>query len=172
MQITEKTLFKEEIYSLIKQADKERIKETAINEILGGPFWDIELGVFMQFLNGDYSVTKIEENIKNAGGLTIFAHVFFSALADFIVEFSEKYKNLTPAPKKEEVSANRDCLSVTFSENLLFFTRSYFGLHSFRACESIKVSEIIIAKKEAYNTIVFQRRFSEIEMEKLKIRKK
>ena len=172
MQISDKTLYTDVVYNAIKAEDKERIKELATTHLLGCNIWDIELGILLQFINGDFSVTKVDANAHEAGGVTIFVKFFFEQVADFISEFAEKYKNLTPAPNNDERLASRGCLEISFSENLLYFTRSYFGLHSFADCEKIKVAEILIAKKDVYNSTIFQRNFAEIEKQKLKSRKK
>lgn len=172
MKISEKTLYTEPVFVAIKKEDKQRIKELATLHLLGCQLWEIELGLFLQFINGDFSATKVEQSAREAGGLTIFIKLFVDGVAEFVSEFAEKYKNLTPMPNNDEKLAGRGCLEISFSENLLYFTRSYFGLHSFSDCEKIKVGEIIIAKKEVYNNIIFQRNFAEIEKQKMKTKRK
>ena len=80
MQISDKTLYTDAIYNAIKAEDKERIKELATSHLLGCNLWEIELGVLMQFINGDFSATKVDANAHVAGGMTIFVKLFFESI--------------------------------------------------------------------------------------------
>ena len=172
MTITNQTLHNEILAGALTEESKKRIKERAVEYYLGGSVWEIKLGLFLSFLEGDFSKTKIESDCTKFGGLTIFAKLFIERIGDFLTEFAKSYGDLSPKQEPAEKQASEVCLPVTFAESLLYYTRSYFGLKSFRECEEITMAEILLAKKDTYNEVMFKKRFSEIEMQKIKSKRK
>lgn len=172
MTISNKTLYSQALAEALTEESKQRIKERAVDYFLGVSLWEMKLGLFLSFLSGDFSKTNVQSDCEKYGGLTFFAKMFIERIGDFVTEFGKSYGDLSPKQSPAEKQASEVCLPVTFAESLLFYTRSFFGLKSFSECENITMAEILLARKETYNDVMFKKRFSEIEMQKIKSKRK
>lgn len=90
---------------------------------------------------------------------------------DFVKEFAETLKGLQIPLTAEQQRAATGLPKSSFAESMLVFVRGYFGLRSFREAEKITIGEIVIAKRDAYTTAMFDRKLQRIQLEKMKRKK-
>lgn len=163
MKITKKTRYAE-IEDRVKYFDDESIKYLkSAAEAEYVRMYDL---TFAQFLMACEGYTA--DIIGDATDKTVLQAFWLMRFEDFKKEFEKTLKNTNVPPKKEEELAAKDLPPQTFAESILIFTRHYFGLHSFREAEQITIGEIIIARKDAYNTAMYNRRLQAIQMNNLK----
>jgi hypothetical protein len=170
VKITNRTIYSEAVEALIPVEELEELKNTAVKYFTGFRPYEMPLRIFLEILEGSFKSEKIERDCKN--GLTLFAKLHLEKIGEFAKEFCEKYQALTHQPTAEEKRAGQACLETNFRENILVFTRSYFGLHSFIKAYEITTGEILIAKKDSYNDTAFRRAMSKIELDKIKTKRK
>lgn len=120
---------------------------------------------FVQFLQACEDTTTIIGKKDNPTVLQVYWEKRFE---EFKKEFEEKIKSTNVPPTKEAALAAKDLPAQTFAEGILVFGRQYFGLHNFREAEQLTLGDIIIARKDAYNTAIFQRRLNAIQMANIK----
>jgi hypothetical protein len=170
IKITNKTIYNEAVEALITPEQIEEIKNKAVKYFTGFRPYEMPLRIFLEILEGTFKAEKIERDCKE--GLTFFAKLYLDKIGEFAKEFCEKYEVLTHKPTAEERKAGEACLETNFRENILVFTRNYFGLHSFIKAYEITTGEILIAKKDNYNEVAFRRAMSKIELDKIKSKRK
>lgn len=170
VKITNRTLYNEAVEELISPEQIEEIKNNAVKYFTGFRPYEMPLRIFLEILEGTFKAEKIDRDCKN--GLTLFAKLYLEKIGDFAKDFCEKYEALTHKPTAEEQKAGEACLETNFRENILVFTRSYFGLQSFVKAYEITTGEILIAKKDSYNETAFRRAMSKIELDKIKSKRK
>lgn len=120
---------------------------------------------FVQFLkacNGDF-VTILGDMRKP----TVLQVYWRKRFEDFKKEFGEMLKNTNVPPTADQQRASEGLPKPTFAENILVFVRQYFGLHSFQEAEQITLGNILIARRDAYNTAMFDRKLERIQIEKM-----
>lgn len=116
---------------------------------------------FVQFLQACEDTTTIIGKKDNPTVLQVYWEKRFE---EFKKEFEEKIKSTNVLPTKDEAMAAKDLPAQTFAEGILVFCLHYFGLHNFREAEQLTLGDIIIARKDAYNSAMFQRRLNAIQM--------
>jgi len=122
----------------------------------------MSVGQLIRITNGDVSFL----DIKDDG--TIFQVLFARELKNYIDRFIKTYSSFSMPQTIDEKSASSKCQDCTFGESLLIFVRDYFGLQSFESAEQIKLAEVLIAKKDAYNNDVFKKEITKIQLSKYK----
>lgn len=141
------------------------VEQRAIEMYSGGrSFYDLRVVAFLDYLDGDVSAVGIH------GEATAFEHFYISRLAAFTDEFSRMLERLTLPPTSDETSAGAGSVPMTFAESTLVFLRSYFNLPNFAAAGALTLQDWMIAKHDVYNTQLFQRRYNEIQKNKMKKR--
>lgn len=170
VKLSSKTKYSEALEALLPKEQIEELKITAVKYFIGYRPYEMPLNVFLDIL---------EENFKNeklitdcADGITLFAKLYLEKIGEFVKEFCEKYEALTNKPTAEEKKAGEACIETSFRENIIVFTRSYFGLPSFVKAYEITLGEILIAKKDKYNEVAFRQAYNKLELEKLKSKRK
>ena len=125
---------------------------------------------------GDYSELTISEFIELSElrmeyeDITLYRYYWLLGFKDFVDSFLKAVDNMTVPQSVDERNAAAKCLPVTLAESMLIFTREYFGLHSFEDAGKITLGEYLMARKDAYNTQVFQRSYDNIIMKKSKVK--
>lgn len=170
IKISNKTLYSEAIEELLPNAEVEKLKNEAVKYFIGYRPYEMPLRIFLDILEGNFRNEKLEKEC--AEGLTLFAKIYAEKIGEFAKEFCEKYEALTNKPTAEERKAGEACLETSFRENIIVFTRSYFGLPSFVKAYEITLGEILIAKKDKYNEVAFRQAYNRIELEKIKSKRK
>ena len=92
--------------------------------------------------------------------ITVFRVYWFKGLSEFLKTYLNLLKNFVVKESPEESIASKACYPVEFGESLLIFAREYFGLHSFKEASQITLSDLLIAKKDAYNKSVFEKTYT------------
>lgn len=161
MKVTSQTKYKEiEQLELFFSNDTiKELKKAAEQQF--GTMYDLTFAEFHACANGDF-----EGKIGDTSNATVLQVYWAKRFAEFVEEFAGILKNLTPKPTAEEEQASAAMLRTDWAEGILVFTRSYFGLRSFREAEQVTIGEILIAKKAAYNEAVYRRRLQKIQMKK------
>ena len=94
--------------------------------------------------------------------ITVFRVYWFKGLAEFLKTYLNLLKNFVVKETPKESMASKACYTVEFGESLLVFAREYFGLHSFKEAANITLSDLLIAKKDAYNKAVFEKAYTQL----------
>lgn len=170
IKIGTKTIYDEAVEKLIPADQLAELKNIAVKYFTGFRPYEMPLRIFLDILEGDFKSEKLEKDCTDK--FTFFAKLYLDKVAEFVKDFCEKYEGLTHKPTLEEKKAGEACLDTTYRENILVFTRSYFGLPSFVKAYEITTGEILIAKKDSYNEIAFKKAYNKIELDKIKSKRK
>lgn len=167
MLITEKTKYVDilAVEKHFKDKSIEELKAAAIKHF--GSFYDLTFEAFHECANGEY--TKIVGDLSDPTVLQVY---WVKAFSDFVKEFVEQLGKLHIQPTADEKKAASNLLQVNWDEGMLVFIRNYFGLKSFKDAEKITIGEILIAKRAQYNDDLFRRRLNNIQVQKMKIKKR
>lgn len=161
MQVTENTLYADfaPFEEFVNKEDIAKIDKTAIE--LYGDFNDMTIEKFSELTQLTPEQAKAEYN-------TVFKVHWLLQFKDFVEQFSKILSNFSLKPTPMEASASSVCYDVSMLESMLVFSRDYFGLKSFAEAAKTKLGDYLIARKADYNTRAFERRFSELQMQKIK----
>lgn len=165
MRIDEKSTWAElaPVYDCITDECLQKIKENALRlHGVDGDFLNLTVGDFIRIAGGDLSQFKL----KDDG--TAYEGVFIRELQNFCESLVKLLESYTPAPTQDEKRANASCIETSMAEGLLIFVRGYFSLPSFEDAENVKLSELLIAKKDTYNNTMFARAINKIQSQKLR----
>ena len=99
---------------------------------------------------------------------TVFKVRWLLQFKDFVEQFSKTVSNFSLKPTPMEASASSVCYEVTMLESMLVFSRDYFGLKSFSEAAKTTLGDYLIARKADYNSKSFERKFGELQMQKIK----
>lgn len=125
--------------------------------------YTLTLADFFACVKGDFScvVTDVDQP-------TTADVLWVENFVTFIEEFAAVLKRLSIPQTAEQKQAQKNCLPVDWQEGMLVFARKYFGLHNFADAEKITIGDFLIAKKDDYNTAIFERNLHKIQTQKLK----
>lgn len=147
---------------LLRQLPEEeikRIKEAAPRAIIGRDgYLSLTIADLSRMIDG-HDITGIILNAAEPLKLTVFEWYTAEGLRSFLEGYIQKLEALQPPLEPAERAAQKACLTVTTTEGLLCFAREYFGLHSFSEAEGVTLAEILIAKKDSYNKVIYQKAF-------------
>lgn len=121
--------------------------------------YSLTLAEFFACCEGDFSIV----NTEKVGGVC-----WVENFAVFVEEFSKAIKRMTVQQTPEQKQASAACLPVEWQEGMLVFARRYFGLKSFSEAEKVTIADFLIAKKDDYNTTIYERALHKIQTNKLK----
>lgn len=142
---------------MLADGEVERLQEVAVRDRYGGDgFYAMTLGDMFTVLSGN--VRPLTWGVSPD---SVFAVYRVRAFTDFIGKLIERLKSLTLPPTAEQVSNARGCIPSQFDESIYVFCRRHFGLTGFADVERLKVADLIMAKKEAYNDAVVDRNIAE-----------
>lgn len=132
--------------------DMERLKKAAVADRFGvGGFNAMTVGQLTTVLAGD------PRPLYRSGGRTLFDTLTVEAFGEFIDKLAETLKRLTVTPTPESIKLSSGVMPSEFTESVYLFCRSYFGLPSFEAADTLKVSEYLLARKDDYNKQIVDR---------------
>lgn len=163
MKITRNTLFfaVEPILRRLSAEQLAPIKAAAPALILGeGGYLNITIGQLSQLIDANNIGALVAHTEVQT--MTVFEYYTIEGLHVFLSDYTNKLETLTPVPDANEKRAAAACLKTTITEGMLYFAREYFGLHSFAEAEKITLAEVLLAKKDVYNKVVFQRAYTRI----------
>lgn len=124
--------------------------------------YTLTLAEFFACCDGDFvCVVKDQNNITTGEGL------WLEMFRDFLNDFGKILERLVIPQTPEQKQANANCLPVEWQEGMLVFVRSYFGLKSFGEAENVTIGDYILAKKDEYNSTIFQRNITKIQTQKI-----
>ena len=166
MKIDDKTLwtFFEPLYKRLSDEERKRVAAEAAAAFFGkGGYYDMTLGDFVTLIGGN-----AQGVFPNYGKqlCTVFEWLSADGLKDFAKQYAETLEKFVPPTDADEQNAQNVCYKMTTAEGLLIFARDYFGLKSFAQAAEITLGDLLIAKKDAYNKIVYQRRLAAIKSKK------
>lgn len=167
MTITPATLYSEfqPVEFAVSETERAKIAEAAEAFYFGdGGFWSLSVGDFIDITNGD-----IEKVCKQDG--SVFAVYALRRFADFASTFVAAVEALVVPQTAEERAAMAVCREVTTAEAMLIFTRNYFGCQSFKQAATVSLGDYLIARKDAYNNAVAERKMAEIQRSKMHLKK-
>lgn len=132
-------------------------------------YGELRIADFFGCIHCDFSAIGVDGSTWN--NATQAQYIWAMGFADYLDGFGKMLERLTPTTTPEQRQAQSACLSVEFEESVLVFCRDYFGLRSFRAAEELTVNEYLIAKKDTYNKVTFERKMNDIYKLKQKAKK-
>lgn len=127
------------------------------------PFWELEIGQLFKFAESDFS-----DIVPDDCEMSVAQYIWLQEFPKWLKSFVDICNKLTIQQTAEQKQASASCIATDWQESMLLFARAYFGLHSFAEAERVKVSEYLMAKKDDYNTKVFERNLTNIQRQKTK----
>lgn len=157
MKITPKTPYNDEWLDLerfIDDSEKQRIEVAAEKLYLGeGGYYSLTLSQFIKLTANN--ISALDSVPLDLG--TVFCVYFLSGLRRFLERYIKMLETYSVKPTEKEKQASASCCKMSVGESLLIFARGYFGLHSFADAEKVTLDELLIAKRDTYNNIVYER---------------
>lgn len=156
--LTEDTL---RLLDVLTDESKERALSAARE--LYGNYDDLTLIQFLQLTEGDYTVIGIEDTERVAVGQLLWMQGF----ADFCTSFAAICNRMQVPESPESRDAHSGEMPLSTREGMLIFARSYFGFHTFEeTANTVTVSEYIVARKDTYNTAIYNKNRADAERRK------
>lgn len=158
MNITKETLY----YDFAEE--EEFIDEETVQSIIEaskevyGDYYDLTIENLIDFT--EEGTTAYDELMDEK--ITVFRVYWFKGLSEFLKTYLNLLKNFVVKESPKESMASKACYPVEFGESLLIFAREYFNLHSFKEASQITLSDLLIAKKDAYNKAVFEKTYTNL----------
>jgi len=167
--ITDKTKFKKISNLLIIFPETLTQLKEKITDILPASEFDyfsMTIGEFLD-LQENKLPEKLEKRLKSKK-LTVFEYV---KILNTLEKGSESLINLleltTIEQSNDEIKASSDLLKLTSEEVILDFLKDYFNLHSYEEAQNLTLYEFIIARKNYFNKVTFEKNLSEIQMSRI-----
>lgn len=136
--------------------------------VFGSP-WSLALKDFFALSDGD--LTYIDLDKEDTATATIRQYMWMCSFRECVEQVTNVLQSLQVPQTPEAQRASQKCLKMGFKESTLVFVRRYFGLHNFTEAENISVSDFIVAKKDEYNSALFNYAMREIQKQKLRLKK-
>lgn len=124
--------------------------------------YTLTLAEFFSCCDGDFGCV-----IKDMINLTTGEALWLEMFQKFVDDFSKILEKLVVPQTPEQKQASANCLPVEWQEGMLVFVRAYFGLKSFGEAENVTIGDYLLAKKDEYNTAIFQRNMAKIQTQKI-----
>lgn len=118
-----------------------------------GSYYDLSLRDFFAVMRKDFSCVGYD----GGDDLDVLQGHWIHGFAAFVDKLTNIVKSYQLPQTAESMAAAAKCTKITFEESVLFLCREYFALHSFDAVYSLTISDYILAKKDTYNKVVFDR---------------
>lgn len=167
MQITPKTKYLdfEPLEKYLADGEKHRIVEAAAKHYLGeGGFVNLTASQLIKLCGNDISCL---DNLPIDVG-TVYCVYFFQGMRDFVVEYISALQKLSVKQTPMEQRASNGCVTTSFGEALLVFIRDYFGFSSFAMAEQVTLDEVMLARRDHYNRVTFERNLAQQQIQKQK----
>lgn len=152
-----------ERFAYIDDASKKAIQQAAVAQY-GDP-WDKSIGDVITCLEGDFSCIGMDVNRPEE--ITAAQYGWVERFKDFKTELENVLTKLEVPGTPESKQAEKVCISYSFREAVLIFCRRYFELHNFADVLELQIGDYILAKKDVYNTAIFERKVAEIHERKM-----
>lgn len=162
MKITSNTKYADFEYAELFIDDSERVKITQAAEQYFKPCSMLTLNEFIGLAEGNYELLG---DLSDPSVLQVYWLKKYEA---FCKEVRDLCTRLQIEPTEEQKRAQNGCLTTTPTENMLIFTRSYFGLPSFFAAGERTIGEYLTARKDEYNKARYNRNWDAIQAAKFK----
>lgn len=124
-----------------------------------GAMHNLTIDEFFGIMNGDLSILG---DLSEPKVLQVYWQKRFSQFCD---EFATACERMTIQDTEQEQMQN-GCLPMSPVENVLTFTREYFGLPSFTAAGKRTIGEYLVARKDKYNQARVQRNYLQAQRKK------
>ena len=142
---------------LLAEGMTEALEAGAVRAVYGDDgFWAMPLGDMFTVMAGD------PRPLTGDDPDSVFAVYRVKAFQRFMGDgkdngFISQLKRLTLPATPESIRVSQGCLDYAFDESVYVFCRSYFNLHTFADVDKLKVADLILAKRDAYNQAVVER---------------
>lgn len=158
--VTDKTKFYEiaPFIEFLKESTTKELKRAA--EAKYGDTWGITLGQFIEFSKGNFKSIGFDR--ERPDELTALQYFYIAAFKDMAEGFTKALEALRPPQTTEAEEAAKACKKMSFEESMLVFCRDYFGLHNFNDARSLQIADILLAKKDRYNHVAFEKARADI----------
>lgn len=144
----------EDLERFIDADEKKRIEGVAAKYYLGdGGYYNLSVSQFIKLTANN--ISALDAVPLELG--TVFCVYFINGLRDFLESYIKLLERYTVKSSEKDKLAASGCAKMSIGESLLIFVRGYFGLHSFAEAEKVTLDELLIAKRDTYNNIVFER---------------
>lgn len=165
MKITDKTLFAEidGLLNCISEDKFRELKQKAPLFVVPQSFYGLTIAQFNAGCKGDVTSFIPRYGTRKMTAFDYFTRLAFIEFVDTFIKQTEQYK--VPQDSKEQ-QAMAACVNVSGLEAMLVFARSYFQLASFEQAERITLGEFLIARRDAYNTAIYQRKYMQLNSKK------
>lgn len=157
MIITKETLWitVRDAIDVLRTGEAERLRETAVRSVFGnGGYYDMTIEQFDMVLHNH--VGELLPSLTTALPLA-FEYLAAEGLVAFAEDYVRKLERFTPPQTADELRASGSTIKSSATEAFLVFARDYFSLPSFAAAAKTTLADLLIAKKDAYNKIMYQR---------------
>ena len=143
---------------------KNRLREDA-ERVYGSP-WGLALKDFFALSEGDLTYIGLERGRQLTASIRQFVWMHeFSEVVEQVIGILQKLQ----IPQSDDAKrASEYCLKSTSKESVYLFTRRYFGLRNFNEAAEIPLSDFILAKKDDYNSAIYQHAMNGIMRNKFK----
>lgn len=148
-----------DILPFVTDASRKELMEQAAK--IRDPY-TLTLAEFFACADGDFECV-----IKDVANLSTGEALWLDVFKAFMTDFGKILEKLVIPQTPEQKQASANCLPVEWQEGMLVFVRSYFGLKSFTEAENITIGDYLLAKKDEYNTAIFQRNMAKIQTQKI-----
>ena len=161
MRVTEQTRYDEQFAAAeeyLTDKGKQALRDAAV-ELYGDP-WQLTIGEFVAVSQNDLS------RLGDLTRPTVLQKYWIEAFHAFAEELTKALDALKMPQDAQEMAAAECMRKVSMAEGMLVFARSYFGLHSFAEAEKVTMLDYVIAKRDKYNSAIYQRRLAELRAKK------
>lgn len=141
----------------LKEDTRKQLKEAAV-AVYGDP-WSKELGILFDGIRGKFPEYIMPSKPED---LTVLQYFWLEAFKDMVEALLRTLEKLRPPQSKDAAAAMKACRPMSFEESTLVFCREYFGLHSFSEVRDLTISDLLLAKKDRYNTAAYERARAEL----------
>lgn len=153
-----------DILEYVSGKSRERLVRESVAH--GGEFEAMRLGDFLHALNGDYSCIGLG-GAEEWGRMMVWQYFWLIGFKEYVETFTQALKQTTIKETANETKAAAGLLPMSLEESVLTFCRDYFNLPNFDI-DGLHVWEFMLAKKAAYNKVLFQRNYDKIMSQKMK----
>lgn len=150
----------------LQDGERQRIIDTAARCYLGeGGYYALTISQFVRLCGNDINALN---DLPIDDLSSAYCVYFFQGLMEFLSKYIEQLASLGIQQTPTEQRASSGCLSLSLAEGLLIFARDYFGLRSFAEAEKVTLDELLIAKRDHFNKVTFDRNVARIQTQKIR----
>lgn len=137
----------------VSEADMARLKESAVKARYGDDgFYAMPIDDMLSAMRGD-----VHRLLWGDAPDSAFAVLRLRAFTEFVNSLIGDLKRMTLPPTPTMVTMQQGTLPWEFDEAVYVFLRSYFGLKGFEGADRLKIADLLLAKKDAFNAAIVER---------------